>query len=105
FFAPQWHVEAFLFKNGTTIRLGNLGSPGSYGRGENNAGDVVGCSNSDSYRAFLWRDGTIYDLNSCISGDSGWVLVSANGINDSGQIVGQGILNGKGTINQGHIVN
>ena len=104
-FAPEVHVEAFLFKAGTTIRLGNLGSPGSYGFGENNAGDVVGSSNSESYRAFLWRDGTIYDLNSCIPVDSGWVLVSANGINDSGQIVGHGILNGTGTINQGRIVN
>jgi len=71
----------------------------------NNADDVVGCSNSESYRAFLWRDGTIYDLNSCISADSDWVLVSANGINDSGQIVGHGILNGTGTINRGRIVN
>jgi hypothetical protein len=32
-------------------------------------------------------------------------LVSANAINDYGQIVGHGILNGTGTINQGRIVN
>ncbi|PYI86510.1 MAG: hypothetical protein DME26_08900 [Verrucomicrobia bacterium] len=59
----------------------------------------------ESYRAFLWRGGSIYDLNSCIPADSGWLLVVANGINDAGQIVGHGILNGTGAINGGGIVN
>src|SRR5206468_10413540 len=85
--------------------LGNLGSSGSYGRNLNNLGDVVGFSNSESYRAFLWRGGTIYDLNECIPPDSGWLLADANAINDAGQIVGHGILNGTGEINGGGIVN
>ena len=98
-------VEAFLFKAAAGTLLGNLGSTGSYGRNLNNLGDVVGLSNSKSYRAFLWREGTIYDLNACIPPDSGWLLADANAINDAGQIVGHGILNGTGEINGGGIVN
>jgi probable HAF family extracellular repeat protein len=93
-FYPPLRVEAFLFRGGTTTLLGNLGSSGSYGNGLNDLGDVVGMSNSRSYRAFLWREGIIYDLNSCIPTNSGWVLVEANGINNASQIVGHGMLNG-----------
>jgi hypothetical protein len=35
------------------------------------------------------------DLNSLIPANSGWVLQFANGINDQGQIVGEGTLNGQ----------
>jgi len=87
-------IQAVLWKAGTMTALGNLGSPASYGLGLNNRGDVVGESNSQSYRAFLWRGGMIYDLNSQIPSDSGWVLVDADAINDAGQIVGHGMIEG-----------
>lgn len=45
--------------------------------------------------AFLWKDGTMVDLNDLIPKDSPWVLQSAAGINDSGQIAGQGTINGE----------
>ena len=35
------------------------------------------------------------DLNHLISPASGWVLTSANGLNDSGSIVGTGLVNGQ----------
>jgi probable HAF family extracellular repeat protein len=35
------------------------------------------------------------DLNSLIPVGSGWVLSIANGINDSGEIVGYGLIHGK----------
>jgi probable HAF family extracellular repeat protein len=35
------------------------------------------------------------DLNSLIDPQSGWVLASASGINDSGQITGTGIYQGQ----------
>jgi probable HAF family extracellular repeat protein len=34
------------------------------------------------------------DLNSLIPAGSGWVLTSARGINDAGQIVGTGTISG-----------
>jgi len=36
----------------------------------------------------------MYDLNTLIPANSGWVLIAASHINDAGQIVGVGLLNG-----------
>jgi probable HAF family extracellular repeat protein len=44
-------------------------------------------------RAFLWKDGVMVDLNDLIPNGSKWVLQSAAGINASGQIAGQGLIN------------
>ncbi|MFL5962431.1 MAG: DUF6531 domain-containing protein [Gaiellaceae bacterium] len=46
--------------------------------------------------AVLWKDGQIVDLNSFVPDGSGWLLTHAEGINDKGQIVGDGVLNGVG---------
>ena len=92
-------------REGRTTWLGTLDTDRSYAYAVNNAGDVVGMFDSSFYRAFLWREGTMFDLNRCIPSNSGWRLVSARGINNFGQIVGIGILNGTGSINQGDIVN
>lgn len=67
--------------------LGTLGGGYSYAHDVNNTGKVVGTSG----RAFLWQNGQMTDLNSLIPSGSGWMLASANGINDSGQIVGWGL--------------
>jgi probable HAF family extracellular repeat protein len=48
-----------------------------------------------SGRAFVWKDGQLADLNQRIPADSGWVLTSAEGINDRGQIVGFGTFQGQ----------
>ena len=46
-------------------------------------------------RPFIWSERKgMEDLNTLISGSSGWVLDSATGINFWGQIVGSGTLNG-----------
>jgi probable HAF family extracellular repeat protein len=53
---------------------------------------VVGYAN----HAWLWQSGgAITDLNTLLPANSGWVLGEADGINDSQQIVGQGIINGQ----------
>jgi probable HAF family extracellular repeat protein len=63
--------------------------------GINNAGNVVGrCWNSTAYAAFLYRDGTSVDLNTQISAPE-WQLFDANAINNAGQIVGTGFLDGQ----------
>jgi probable HAF family extracellular repeat protein len=63
----------------------------------NNNGQVVGYSAGYSdERAFLWQsDRGMNDLNSLIDPASGWSLNRALGINDSGQIVGDGTFNGQ----------
>jgi probable HAF family extracellular repeat protein len=45
--------------------------------------------------AFLWKDGVMVDLNDLIPKGSPWMLQSAAGINASGQIAGQGLINGE----------
>jgi probable HAF family extracellular repeat protein len=68
--------------------------------GINSSGDVVGASNACEEsrcadpRAFLYRDGVVIDLNDRID-QSGWQLLSANAINDRGQIAVTGRKDGE----------
>ncbi|XWK86846.1 MAG: hypothetical protein U7127_21960 [Phormidium sp.] len=45
--------------------------------------------------AVLWENDNMIDLNSLIPADSGWFLSTATGINKTGQIVGNGLINGQ----------
>lgn len=93
-------IRAFLSKNGTNIALPVFaGAPlqNLEGLGLNDRGAVVGRSHSlttGSDRAWLHEDGRTIDLNSVIPSINGWVLNEANAINESGQIVGKGLLGG-----------
>ena len=82
----------------------DLGVTGGYGssvsQGLNNFGQVVGMlgnGGADS-RAFLWDQSIgLLDLNALLAPDDQkqWTLTVAAGINDSGQIAGQGYVNGQ----------
>lgn len=93
--------RAFLWTpttpNGTSGQLANLGAlPGdtqSGAHGINDAGQVVGSSESG---AFLWQGGVVKALADLLPIGSGWNLQQAWAINNSGQIVGSGSLNGPG---------
>lgn len=66
----------------------------------NNRGAVVGAtlvgdSGRPAKRASLWHEGAILDLNSLLPASSGWALLEAQAINDAGQIVGLGTLQGQ----------
>jgi len=89
-------THGFVYSGGSMTDLGTLGGAGSAPTGINSLGQVVGYSSSGQgvLHAFLWQNGAISDLNSLIPADSGWVLESAEFINDSGLIVGYGSLNG-----------
>jgi uncharacterized protein (TIGR03437 family) len=78
--------------------------------GINNASWVVGFSNDlsdftlqlhailyapeSTYRAFLYADGKVYDLNTLLTNPTGWHLAYATAINNAGQIAGTGIFQG-----------
>jgi len=84
----------------STIYLGGLpGYSSNCPTAINNLGQVVG--NSHDYTTgvmtcFLWQKGVIVDVNTLLPPGSGWTLTQANGINDKGQIVGTGLINGNG---------
>jgi probable HAF family extracellular repeat protein len=90
--------EAFLY-NGTTMQgLGTLsGFANSWGIGINASGEVVG-SLTGTYGvpqdAMVDVGGTMYDLNSLVGNLGGWSLSEAEGVNDSGDIVGFGSVGG-----------
>jgi probable HAF family extracellular repeat protein len=58
----------------------------------NDAGQVVGQSfgGPEGSRAFIWQDGKTYDLNALIPPGSPLYLVYAEGINNRGEITGEG---------------
>lgn len=100
-------VRAFVYSNGSsTILTSTLGGNDSYGMDINDNGDVVGSAsintlvwdpvnNPNPDHAFLYRNGTMTDLNSLIDPNAGWLLTGAFGINNSGWIIGRGIFNGQ----------
>ncbi|MEH2117346.1 DUF3466 family protein [Nostoc sp.] len=101
--------RAFLYSSSTGLQdLGTLRPTDlfSLAVGINNLGQVVGFSgtNNDFYttdgnglRAFLYSDNTLYDLNDLIApgSDPSFTLTAASAINNNGQIVGRGAVNGE----------
>jgi probable HAF family extracellular repeat protein len=90
--------HAFLFDGLTMVDLGTLGGDWSEARAINDAGQVVGSSSASStvskFRAFVFSDGEMHDLNGYLSapllGGSPYgfyQLVNARGINARGQIL------------------
>jgi probable HAF family extracellular repeat protein len=93
--------DAFLWTKDTGMQdLGRL--PGAIASGPpccntiNNSGVIVGISIAADYTetAVIWQNKVAVDLNTLIAKDSGWYLVCAQGINDAGDIVGFGTING-----------
>ena len=95
-------THAVRWANGVWTDLGTLAGD-DYGVSSavfdiNNLGEMVGVSYTDAsatdMRATIWVDDQIYDLATLLNNGQGWTLSYANAVNDDGQIVGTGYLNG-----------
>src|SRR5207249_10378820 len=89
-------AHAFVGDGRTMTDLGTLGGASSRANAINKSGQVVGDADTatGASHAFLYDCGSMVDLNDLVEAGSGWVLESATGINDAGQIVGRGSING-----------
>jgi len=87
-------THAFLYQNGSMQDLGTLHGGYSLAFGINSQGDVVGESDGS---AFLYRNGTMIDLRVATASGNFFGLERAFGINDSGQIAGDGTFLNIGT--------
>jgi probable HAF family extracellular repeat protein len=87
-------TAAVIWANGNVQNLGYLPGQGwSSAFGINNKGQVIGWS---GFLAFIWSaEKGMRNLNDLIPADSGWQLSLPTGINDCGQITGQGTINGQ----------
>jgi probable HAF family extracellular repeat protein len=82
----------------TGIRsLGTLGGMQSYAYGINNSGEIVGYSwTADNFmHGFVYVNGVLLDLNSLLPLSSGWTIEAAYAINDYGEILADGVFNGR----------
>ena len=97
-FKQQW----YLWHDGQWQAISGM----SLAHSLNNQGQVVGClwidpktapgptERAGNHAAF-WEAGELMDLNDGLPKDSGWMLQKATDINNLGQIVGYGIIEGK----------
>ncbi len=83
--------HSFLWENGVMTDLGLLDSGYSYANAINDFGYIVGYSGTGwpNYQAVVWdNEGDIFDLNELLLQNSGWHLIYASDINNSGQTIG-----------------
>ncbi len=83
--------RAFAWIDGEMIVLGTLpGYPHSLGTGINDDRTVVGFAQTNTQRAFVWKDGVLMALNDLVSPDLGLNIKVASAINQTGQIIAFG---------------
>ncbi len=87
---------AVTWLDGLLIHLPRLGGEGSEAGDIDERGQIVGYSLDPDYvsHAVIWRNLEVTDLNTLIPKGSGWYLLDAGGINESGQIAGKGTFDG-----------
>lgn len=94
---PNYYTQAFFWDNISGIKdLGNFGGNYAYAYAVNDLGQIVGEADdsNEGMNAFLYENNTLTNLNTLIDPAFGWSLTFAEDINNIGQIVGSGVLNG-----------
>ena len=89
----------YVWQNGVTTLLPTPAgkdrpSPQSVNSSSVIAGSAWDTVHYPGSRACVWNEGQVAFLDDMLAPDSGWALVHATDINDAGQIVGDGQLNG-----------
>jgi probable HAF family extracellular repeat protein len=97
--------RAFLYSEGMFTAIGPVDSPYTVAFDINERGHVVGstwvvdnhsfCRECFEPRAFLYQNGVLTNLNTLLPSGSEWTLVYAFGINNKGEIIGQGLIHGE----------
>lgn len=100
FSSTEIAVHAALWQGGKITRLASMNDDDvSMATCINNQEQVVGCWHDSSMfareHACIWQNRRFQTLDDAIPIRSGWALEEATGINSQGQIVGNGLHNGK----------
>jgi probable HAF family extracellular repeat protein len=87
------NLHAFLYVSGSMQRI-LKGDRASYAYAINTSGQIVGtfrdAKKKDGAHAFLYSKGLTLDLQTLLAAGTKWKLETAVGINDAGQIIGNG---------------
>ena len=94
------YSRAFRYADGAMTDLGSLDGRASYANSVNNRGLIVGDSTAHygESTGFIWDAGAMYDLNSLLGANTGWMITNAQDINARGQILARGC-NAQGACN------
>ncbi len=89
----QYNYHGMLWQpDGTFLDLGTFFGQWFRPTDINDAGEIIGyAATSSSEIPFIWRDGQLEDIRNLLLNSSGWSLRRPWGINNLGQIVGEGV--------------
>ncbi|MCP4093530.1 MAG: hypothetical protein GY747_08775 [Planctomycetes bacterium] len=89
-------LRPVIWEQGVATQLPTLGGNAGQANALNDFGIVVGHAkdSNNQRKASHWQGSTVLNLNTAIASGSGWELMSANDINELGEICGTGFFQG-----------
>ena len=91
---PDYTYSSFTWQDGVITPLPFAeGETSCFAASINELGWIVGeCGTGDGQHAVVWVDGKVMEVNDLLG--TGWTSTTTSGVNDVGQIIGQGLFNG-----------